>query len=263
MEPTVHLTQEQIDFYHREGYLTLQAITTAEEVAWMREVYDRLFAERRGREFGDQFDLGGTDDEDAEAVLPQILRPSHYAPELQNGLYRINALHVARQLLGPEARFQGDHAIFKPARYGAETPWHQDEAYWNPNMDYNSFSLWIPLQEATLDNGCMWFVPRSHLWEVLPHHCINNDPRIHGLEIDAADTATAVACPLPAGGCTIHPNRTLHYTGPNRSDVPRRALILGFGLPARPRAEPRVFYWNDRKQTSREARARAAQEQSG
>ncbi len=152
----------------------------------------------------------------------------------------------------------GDHAIFKPAHIGAPTPWHQDEAYWNAMMEYNSFSMWIPLQPATLENGCMQFVPRSHRQEILPHHCINNDPRIHGLEVDEADVSQAVACPLPPGGCTIHHNRTLHYTGPNRSDIPRRALILGFGIPPKPRIEPRTFPWNDQKQTPREERARAA-----
>jgi ectoine hydroxylase-related dioxygenase (phytanoyl-CoA dioxygenase family) len=258
LTPTVVLTQEQIDFYHREGYLALDAITTQEEIAWMRDIYDRLFAARAGREEGNQFDLAGTDEEGREAALPQILSPSKYAPELKEGLFQVNALAVAQQLLGPEARAMGDHAIFKPARMGAATPWHQDEAYWNPQMDYNSFSMWIPLQPATLENGCMQFVPRSHHLEVQPHHTINNDPRIHGLEVDEADVTGAVACPLPPGGCTIHHNRTLHYTGPNRSDIPRRALILGFGIPPQSRNTPRSFPWNDQKRTPREERARAA-----
>src|SRR5205085_8106879 len=129
-----------------------------------------------------------------------------------------------------------DHAILKPALHGVETPWHQDEAYWDPAFEYESMSIWISLQEATEENGCMWFVPGSHRLDVLPHHSIDNNPRIHGLEVDGADVVKAIACPLPAGGCTIHHNRTLHYTGPNRSSQPRRALILGFGLPARQRA---------------------------
>lgn len=258
LNPTVELTPEQIAFYHREGYLALDAITTQAEVAWLREIYDRLFAARAGREEGNQFDLAGTDEDGTEAVLPQILSPSRYAPELNEGLFRVNALHVARQLLGPNVEARGEHAIFKPARVGAATPWHQDEAYWNPSVDYNSFSLWIPLQEATLENGCMQFIPRSQHWDVLPHHTIGNDPRVHGLEVDEADTSNAAACPLPPGGCTIYHNRTLHYTGPNHSEIPRRALILGFGLPATPRSEPRSFYWNDTKNTPREQRAREA-----
>jgi len=258
--PTVELTSEQIEFYHREGYVALDAITTPEEVEWLRTIYDRLFKMRAGREEGNQFDLAGPDQEGTEAALPQILGPSKYAPELKEGLFRVNALHVARQLLGPDAIYQGEHAIFKPARFGAATPWHQDEAYWNPALKYNALSLWIPLQPATIENGCMQFVPKSHLWEVLPHHTIGNDPRVHGLEVDAADTSTSVACPLPPGGATLHHNRTLHYTGPNLSVVPRRAYILGFGVPPTPISGNRVFYWNDRKQTPREQRAKEAKE---
>jgi ectoine hydroxylase-related dioxygenase (phytanoyl-CoA dioxygenase family) len=255
--PTVKLSPEQVAFFHREGYLAIDAITTPEEIAVLREVYDRIFAARAGRESGDQFDLAGTDEEGKEASLPQILSPSKYAPELTDTLYRANALAISRQLLGDEADFQGDHAILKPARHGAPTPWHQDEAYWNAALEYNSLSVWMPLQEATLENGCMHFIPGSHRLEVQPHHSINNDPRIHGLEADHVDASTAVACPLPAGGATFHLSRTYHYAGANNSDIPRRAYILAFGTKALKRTEPRSFPWMDAKQTAREARAAA------
>ena len=181
--PAIVLTREQVEQFHRDGFLALERLMDPEEVAWAREIYDRLFAQRAGREFGDQFDLGGPDTEGEVAVLPQILNPAKYAPELKEGRYRKNALAIAQQLLGEQAVYQGEHAIFKPARYGAATPWHQDEAYWNPAMDYYSISIWIPLQEATIENGCLWFVPGSHHWEIVPHHTIGHDPRVHGLEL--------------------------------------------------------------------------------
>jgi ectoine hydroxylase-related dioxygenase (phytanoyl-CoA dioxygenase family) len=253
------LSEDQVSFYHREGYLALPQISSPEEIAWLRGIYDRLFANRAGRDEGNQFDLGGSDEEGAEAKLPQILNPARYAPELGQGRFRANALAIARQLLGPAGIPQGEHAILKPARVGPETPWHQDEAYWGADVEYNALSIWIPMQEATVENGCMWFIPRSHKQEVQPHHCINHDPRIHGLELDERPTTEqAVACPIPAGGCTIHHNRTMHYTGPNRTDVPRRAYILGFGTPPRKLASPRDFYWNRQKTTAREQRAQAA-----
>ncbi len=259
-EPTIVLTGEQVAFFHREGYLALPAITTTDEVAWLRGIYDRLFASRAGRESGDQFDLGGSDEEGKEAKLPQILGPVKYAPELAKGLFRVNAMAVAKQLLGPECGDRGEHAIMKPARVGAETPWHQDEAYWGDEFEYNSISIWIPLQPATIENGCMWFIPGSHKREIVPHHSIGHDVRVHGLEMDTPpDMSTAVACPIPAGGCTIHHNRTMHYAGANKSDQPRRAYILGFGTPNKKRATPGNFYWNRMKQTAREERAKIAQ----
>ncbi|HVT10785.1 MAG TPA: phytanoyl-CoA dioxygenase family protein [Fimbriimonadaceae bacterium] len=255
MEPTVTLSTAQVRFFRDNGYLSIPSLMPLDEVERVRAIYDRLFEARVGREVGDQFDLAGTDEEGVEAKLPQILGPSRYAPELLEGQYRVNLAHVVRQLLGPETEVGGDHMIFKPARVGAETPWHQDQAYWDPEYDYESLSVWIPLQEATIENGCMWFVPGSQNHDIYPHHSIGHDPRVHGLEVEGADVSAAVACPLPPGGATFHHCRTLHYTGANTSDVPRRAYIIGAGLPATKRAKPHDFYWNRMKQTAREARA--------
>ena len=257
IEPTVTLTDDQFEFFHREGYLAVDAITTQEEVERLRVIYARLFANRVGREEGNQFDLAGTDEEGKEATLPQILAPSRYEPEMKDSLYMANAFAIARQLLGEGTQSMGDHAILKPPGIGAPTPWHQDEAYWDPGMQYTSLSVWMPLQEANLENGCMQFIPGSHRWEVKPHHSINHDPKIHGLEVDELDDSNAVACPLPPGGATFHLSRTFHYTSPNRSDQPRRAYILVFGLPPQPLAESRDFYWNRLKQTARDQRAKS------
>lgn len=264
LEPTVRISQEQIDFFHTNGFLSVPSISTPEEIERLKTIYDRLFASRAGRDEGNQFDLGGSDEEGKTAVLPQILNPKKYAPELEEGLFRINALAITRQLLGPQAAARGEHAIFKPARYGAATPWHQDNAYWSPDYEHCSLSVWMPLQPATLENGCLQFVPGSHKWDILPHHCINNDPRVHGLELDNPEkyTANAVACPLAPGGATFHLNKTLHYAGPNGSDIPRRAYILGFGLTATKREVPYDFYWNRAKHTPREERARAFQQKT-
>ena len=256
------VTCEQIASFHKHGFLALPPIAEEGELAMMREVYDRIFAERAGRDEGNQFDLGGNDEEGKEAALPQILNPAKYAPELAEGVYLKRADNIVKQLLGPEANAHVGHAIFKPAGMGAATPWHQDEAYWGTEWIYNSVSVWMPLQPATLENGCLWFVPGSHRWDILPHRSIGGDVRVHGLELDVPDvdklTASAVACPLEPGGITIHCNRTLHYAGANTSDIPRRALILGAGLPAIPYPGVRHFAWNAIKETPREARAKAA-----
>lgn len=256
----VELTHEQIEFFHREGYLSLPAITTTYEVAQLCNIYDHLFEIKAGRDQGDHLDLTTTDEDDGEPALPQILNPSKYAPTLTDTLLRANAEAIARQLLGSDATFRFDHAIRKPARSGAATPWHQDEAYSDPAMAYNEISIWIPLQEATLENGCMWFVPRSHTDDVLTHHPIGNDPRIVGLEVDApaALMANAVACPLPPGGATIHHCKTLHYTGPNGSSEPRRAYILAFGALPRKLDAPRRFIWLEQQHTQWQARYGAA-----
>jgi ectoine hydroxylase-related dioxygenase (phytanoyl-CoA dioxygenase family) len=116
--------------------------------------------------------------------------------------------------------------ILKPAGYGRETPWHQDEAYWDPGTRYRSLSIWLPLDPASVESGCMQFIPGSHLGAVRQHRHIDNDPTVHGLVTDDVDPSQAVACPIPVGGATFHHCRTLHYAGPNTTDRTRRAYIL-------------------------------------
>jgi ectoine hydroxylase-related dioxygenase (phytanoyl-CoA dioxygenase family) len=105
----------------------------------------------------------------------------------------------------------------------------------------------------------MQFSAGSHrIFDVLPHHTQNNNPRIHGLEVNNSSefTKNIVSCPLPSGGATFHHCRTLHYTGPNRSNEPRRAYTLQFQSNSKPRDPPRLNTWNEMKITEREKRAK-------
>lgn len=253
------LTPEQIAFFKKNGYLAIDAIMSPEEVASVRKIYDDLFADKTGSVAGDTYDLVGGADAGKSKKLPQILMPSKHAPELLNTQMVANLKGMAKQLLGEEAYMTGDHAINKPPFEGSPTPWHQDEAYWNPAKEYEALSVWIPLQPATKQNGCMYFVPGSHEWEVVAHQPIGNDPRINGLEVvpGAANLGTAVACELPPGGATFHYSRTFHYTPLNRSDDHRRAYIASLSLPEKVRATPRVFPWQEAQKAARAGKAHA------
>ncbi len=79
---TLTLTPAQIERFQQTGFLSLPAITTAEEVAGLCDIYDRLFDTQAGRAHGDHLDLSSADEDGAKAILPQILNPSKYAPEL-------------------------------------------------------------------------------------------------------------------------------------------------------------------------------------
>lgn len=251
------LTADQIAFFREQGFLRLERLCDEKEVTFLRAVHDRLFAQKAGRDQGAQFDMVGLDEENAVATSPQIINPHFFTPELKDTAFRAAALAVARQLLGPEAHWDFEHAIVKPPRIGAPTPWHQDEAFRrNHPPGYQEVSIWMPLQDVTRESGCLEFIPGSHRGPVLPHASPGGDPRIHALEcVGDFDRAKAVACPLPAGGCTIHHCRTLHSAGPNRSAEPRRAYVQGFLLPVvgNPRLSPE-FPWNAEKRTAASAR---------
>lgn len=247
------LTPEQIAEFHERGFLSIPQISTPEEVELLRGIFDRLFAQKAGRAEGAQFDMVTHDEDDGTPqALPSIINPVNFAPELRATIFRTNAAAIARQLLGPKVTASFEHAILKPAHYGAATPWHQDEATRvDANFDYEQLSIWMPLQEATPENGCMQYIAGTHKADVLPHRSPKSDPRIHAIECAGGfDPADATLCPLPPGGATMHHGRTLHYAGPNASDIPRRAYILAFEVPPKPSTRQRDFYWNRDKQTA-------------
>jgi len=264
---TISLTEEQIQFFKENGYLRLEYISPPDEVEFLKRVYDRLFAQKAGRRQGAYFDAISVDQDDSKPhTSPQIIDPVLFAPELKKTIFRANAFAIAKQLLGPKAYGTFEHAILKPPGIGAPTPWHQDEAFnWDYAAGYEGISVWMPLQPVDTTNGCLEFIPGSHRQRVLHHASPGNDPRIHALAcVDSFDETKAVACPLPAGGCTIHHVRTLHHAGPNTSPVPRRAYILAFALPVK--GDPKLarpFPWNIEKQTASYQRRKAWQMRGG
>ena len=147
--------------------------------------------------------------------------------------------------------------IYPPGR-GAATPWHQDQAYHDPTLSYRGLNFWMPLDDVTVDSGCLQFVPGSHKLDVLPHHSINHDPRIHGLEVNDPEqwASKSVPCSIPAGGATIHACYMLHYAEPNTSTRPRRAYTLTFRCEPTVRDTPIDNYWRRDQQTARADPAR-------
>lgn len=250
---TTRLAPHELGFFAHNGFLAIAAITSRKEVEELRAIYDRLFSERIGWEDGNQFDLA-TDEKGGMATLPQLLNPSRYVPELGETRFVHNATAIARQVLGEDFE-EGyrDQMIFKPAVHGSATPWHQDQAYHAPEYRYRTINFWMPLDDASVESGCMQFVPGSHRLDVLPHRSIGGNPAVHGLEIENAEAYVpyAVACPIPAGGCTLHAAYTLHYTGPNVSQRPRRAYTLVFSATPARRSQPVDNYWMREKRTPR------------
>jgi hypothetical protein len=175
------LTDAQLASFHRDGFLRIDALTDDAEVEVLTGLYDELFRREGGFAAGDRIDLNA---DVARAPLPQIVNPERYSPRLIQGLAYRNAREIARQLLGPNCLPTGNHAILKPARIGGATPWHQDEAYWDPRYAHRAVSFWLALQPATLENGCMEFIPGSHRGPVLPHRLISADS--HGLRLSEA-----------------------------------------------------------------------------
>lgn len=232
------LAEDQRQFFRENGFLSIPQVTTPEEVAELRTFYDDVFdhPEKHGLRRVDRSPKGEPDS------LFQIHSAERQFPHLLETSYFRNARAAAAQLLGVEVEeVTGyNHMLRKPPRHGAVTPWHQDEEGWSLGTPARMFvhralNCWMPLDNATLESGCMQFIPGSHQREEHYPHVDRGDGTFVRIAY-GFDENDSVACPIPAGGATFHHCRTLHYSGPNTTDNPRRAMVFVFhALPHRVR----------------------------
>jgi len=241
----VELKPTQIEEFRTRGFIQIPRITSDEELAWLRQVYDALFTEKRGAYRGGYFDLTRPYDSEGEDLLPQIIAPETRFPQFKETSFWKNGAKLARHLLGVEHVRGWGHMIRKPARIGGSLPWHQDEAYWDPAFDYRALGCWMPLDAATIESGCMSMIPGAHLGDIVPHRHLNDDPNVEGLETITlpARAAEAVPLPTPAGGAVLHHCRMLHMSGPNVSEHVRRAYANEWQTPPVKRAIPYERPW--------------------
>lgn len=213
----VNLKNEHVRSFQARGFLSLGRITTEAELIWLRDIYDTIIKRKTGYTPGE---LAHATDGRGPIPLITIISPEGLVPALKNTLFLRNARTIIARLLGVEERqlLSGWRVFFKPAG-GSETPWHQDTAYYASSSD--GASVWLALDPATRESGCMHYVEKSHLGALLPHH-------VHGgcLIADHVDSSHAVAYPSLAGEAIAHHCRTLHKAGPNATDGPRRALVV-------------------------------------
>jgi len=249
------LSSDQIAEFQREGFLAIDTPLISEpELDWCRKILMRMLESGEGRNEGRNLDLiaGGGGE---ETVLPSVLQPSLYATELRKLSYRKTAIAIAKQLLGPQAAFAGDHTIFKPVHKGGPTPWHQDEAFREPGFEYDEISIWIALTESTIENGAMQYIPRSHRLGVLPHRLNGGAKEANTIECYAGfDAKSAAIRPIPAGAMIIHHGRTVHGSAGNKTNTPRLAYILQYSTPVKISKEIRDAPWLEHLRSANQRR---------
>jgi hypothetical protein len=239
----------QIASLKHRGFSSFDNVASLDEVAELRSICEQLIFAGSGKQEGALFDFIG-DSPLAPTGLTQLSMPSNFNLRLRRTDYHKRLESLAKQILGRQARFAGDHLFYKPPVAGPETPWHQDEAFHDPRFAYHEVSFWLPLQPATIENGCLRFIPGSHLGSVQPHRKLVGKERSHGIECYAGfDPEDAVFCPVPTGGCTVHLGRTLHGAGANVTTNARFAYVVVFDIPATISNEYREFNWLDQTTT--------------
>lgn len=213
--------------YDRDGFAVLPELLDPALLAAVRDEATAICRGRRGPIDGAEPAGDGDDD---VAVLRRYLAIhfAHKVSPLLTDVARLPGIvDVLTRVVGPNVKMMQSMLFIKGDGQPGQA-WHQDEAH-IPTRDRSLTAVWIALDDATVDNGCLWVIPGSHhdgvLYPVRDQHDPRFDPtpEAHGFPWD--DDA-AVPVELPAGAALVFDGYLLHRSLPNtRAGGFRRALV--------------------------------------
>ena len=193
------LAKRELSQLDEQGFLRVDDLLTPAQVDHYRQLYE-AFLDGRISTGHLRGDLGGHVDDgstvDSPERITQIMWPSACVSVLYDAPIHLTSLALARQYGGDDMTFDFDMLIDKLPHTNTPTPWHQDMAYWIELPDVRSLSVWVALDEATEDNGCMWYVPGAHKKPLRKHWEAGKGGG--ALECEASE-AEGVPVPLSTG----------------------------------------------------------------
>jgi ectoine hydroxylase-related dioxygenase (phytanoyl-CoA dioxygenase family) len=140
-------------------------------------------------------------------------------------------LDVVEQVIGPDIVLWGGNLFAKRAGVGKAVQWHQEANYW-PIRPLESVSVWMAIDAAAPDNGCMRYIPGSHTDGLLPHAELEEDGVLQlSIPPDAIDESRARDVICDAGQVCLLDTFIIHASNANRSGRRRAALTLRY-MPA-------------------------------
>ena len=219
------LTQEQIDFYNDNGYLGVENVLSAEEIADLRRTTDEFVEKSREvPDHTDVFDLepGHTSE---NPRVRRIKNPVLHHVVYDQTLRHDRILDIVEQLIGPGVSHNGHKLNMKYPEFGSPVEWHQDWAFY-PYTNDDLLAVGVAIDDMSLENGCLMVVPGSHKGPTYDHH--QNGVFVGAVTDPNFSAGNAVPVQVKAGGISIHHVRTLHGSAPNNSSKPRRLLLLQY-----------------------------------
>jgi phytanoyl-CoA hydroxylase len=220
------VTPEREQQFREQGFLAIDNAFTPDEV---RSALDGMLDVIGGRYpgyRGIQFEAAAREllptlpAEQKQDVVRKISHFIQWDARLHAMATHPRMLALVERLIGDKPGLFEDKALIKPPRVGREKPWHQDHAYWNLPLDATVVTVWIALDEAAVDNGCLFVIPGSHR-EGPVVHFRRRDWQICD---DSVQTQRVVAAPLKPGGALLFDSYLQHGTPTNTSAKRRRAL---------------------------------------
>ena len=218
------LSQEEIDTYHRDGYLVPGLRLMGAKLARLQQLSDELI--ERNAEFGD-----------TPMVCPHVPGGGVQGLRGDKAWFDYSAdpdiLDMVGQLIGEDIILWGTNLFHKPPgkntdRGGRRIPFHRDGRYW-PIEPLKTLTVWLAIEDTTAENGCLQIIPNSHRGGQVGEHFTSTDPDDaipETLRESEFDAGSAVRIELEAGQMVLFDVFTIHGSDANAS-VQRR---LGYAM---------------------------------
>ena len=223
------VSPSQVAHYETEGYLVCNDLLSIAEV----EVLSRRMSEIAGGAVP-SFPIASIEFEPgangifSDATVRKINQCAEHDAVFMSHATNPKVLDIVESLIGPDIKLFGSQCFMKPPG-GIEKPYHQDSAYFTIEPA-ELITCWTALDDATIENGCLAFIPGRHRGPLLDH----DQPWMVGDRVDMQirddqiDRACEVQIELKRGSCSFHHSMLLHRSGANQTRHSRRGLAVHY-----------------------------------
>jgi ectoine hydroxylase-related dioxygenase (phytanoyl-CoA dioxygenase family) len=227
------LSEEQIQSYRDNGFVVIEGFLSSDELNHWRQSVETAVKERAGIKIpGKDIKTGEADgiNEDADyyaKVFDQLLNLWQTNKPVKELMIDERIGKMAAQLSGSEGiRIWHDQALIKRP-WANPTAWHLDTPFWSFS-DRRAISIWVALDDATLENGCLFFIPGSQ--KITTFSKINIGRNMDGVfdTYPQLRSMRTVAAPMKAGSCSFHNGLTVHGANANMTNGFRRAMTCAY-----------------------------------
>lgn len=221
------LTEKQIADFERDGYIAGIQILDEKQIEILCSELDGLM-QREHPANSLFYEYNSNESQDPATALFHALGAWRAEPGFHDILWHPAVVMPMAQLLRGPIRLWHDQLFCKPAKHGGVVAWHQDYSYWTRTLPMAHLTCWIGLDDSTRENGCLYYVPGSHRWNLLPRTGLtgNMEEIMTVLSEEQKEAFRPVPIELRRGQCSFHHPLMVHGSYANYSERPRRATLV-------------------------------------
>jgi phytanoyl-CoA hydroxylase len=228
------LPEEAVSFYRENGFLVVENCIPAEGISELREETTQVCRGNRGAFGGITEAQAGETDDDVLRRYLCIHFPHKISDTMKGYVAHPSYVDALSRIIGPNVKCM-QSMLFMKASGKPGQAWHQDEFY-IPTRDASLTGGWLAMDDATVENGCLWILPGSHRRKIIYPQQANQDDK----RFDCAGIAykfpyhdeDSVPVEVKAGSIVFFNGYLLHRSMPNYAKSGYRRVLVNHYMSA-------------------------------